>query len=329
VSPDDPRMAFYCLSDDRYFLGAVGLINSLRLVGHSEPILVCDCGLTAEQRGLLEPQATLVRGDPDAPPYLQKTLVPLSHPAEVMVLIDADMIVTRPLTDLIERAAGGGVVAFRNDRDRFVPDWGELLDLGTARRRPYASVGLVVLGSEAGRELLRLMDDRQSRVDFERTYFRDGDPDYAFMYPEQDVFNAILCTRVDPERVAVLDGRLAATPPYRGLRLLDETALRCAYRDGVRPFVLHQFVRKPWLEPMYHGIYPRLLARLLLGDDVAVRVPQAQVPVRMRDGPRARAERTLVNALDLGRWYLGERMPRWVAGRARALRGGQAGGDHR
>ena len=41
--------AFYCVSDDRYFLGAVGLINSLRLVGHSEPIHLLDCGLTAGQ----------------------------------------------------------------------------------------------------------------------------------------------------------------------------------------------------------------------------------------------------------------------------------------
>jgi hypothetical protein len=187
----------------------------------------------------------------------------------------------------------------------------------------------VLLGGRAGREVLELLDDRQRRVDFELTFYGRDAPEYPFRYPEQDVLNAILATSVDPDAVQTLGDRLAAVPPYRGLRLVELRALRCAYPDGVEPYVLHQFIRKPWLEPMYHGIYPRLLARLLLGDDVAVRVPQAQVPVRMRDGPRARAERTLVNALDLGRWYLGERMPRWVAGRARALRGGQAGGDHR
>ena len=26
--------AFYCVADERYFLGAVAMINSLRLVGH-------------------------------------------------------------------------------------------------------------------------------------------------------------------------------------------------------------------------------------------------------------------------------------------------------
>ena len=45
--------AFYCVADERYFLGAVGLINSLRLVGHDEPVYLLDCGLTDAQRELL------------------------------------------------------------------------------------------------------------------------------------------------------------------------------------------------------------------------------------------------------------------------------------
>ena len=45
--------AFYCVADERYFLGAVGLVNSLRLVGHREPIFLLDCGLDDEQRELL------------------------------------------------------------------------------------------------------------------------------------------------------------------------------------------------------------------------------------------------------------------------------------
>ena len=48
-----------------------------------------------------------------APPWLMKTIAPLRHPAEVMVLIDTDMIVTRPFTELIEDAAAGKVAAFR------------------------------------------------------------------------------------------------------------------------------------------------------------------------------------------------------------------------
>ena len=57
------KAAFYCVSDERYFLGAVGLINSLRLVGHTEPIYLLDCGLTEAQRELLAAEVELV----DAP----------------------------------------------------------------------------------------------------------------------------------------------------------------------------------------------------------------------------------------------------------------------
>ena len=57
-------------------------------------------------------------------PHTLKPALPLARPADVMVLIDADMIVTRTLRPLIEDAAEGRVVAFRNHADRFVPEWG-------------------------------------------------------------------------------------------------------------------------------------------------------------------------------------------------------------
>ena len=36
----------------------------------------------------------------------------------------------------------------------------------------------------------------------------------------------------------------AATPPYTGLSVRDLETLRCAYRDGTEPYVIHQFVRQ-------------------------------------------------------------------------------------
>ena len=58
--PARPPVAFYCVSSDAYFLGAVGMINSLRLQGHDEPVYVMDCGLSAPRRELLSPHVTLV-----------------------------------------------------------------------------------------------------------------------------------------------------------------------------------------------------------------------------------------------------------------------------
>jgi hypothetical protein len=284
--------AFYSVVDSRYFLGAVGMLNSLRVVGHREHIYFLDCGLKEDQRQLLAPHATLIPAPTNAPPWLLKAVAPLRHPAEVMVLIDADMIVTRSLTSLVEQASRGKLVAFANSNDRFVPEWGELLGLGEARPRQYVSTCLVFLSGPLGSEVLNLMADMPDRVDFDRTFWRANDRDYPFRYGDQDVFNAILASRVDPGRVVEVEGRLEAVMPFERLRVVDEKTLRCAYDDGTEPYVLHHYLpMKPWLEPTIPGVYTELLVRLLRGSDVAVRAPGRELPPHLRPGLAAAAKR--------------------------------------
>jgi len=313
--------AFYCMSSELYFLGAVGMINSLRLVGHGEPIYVLDLGMTPAHRALLDPHVTLVDSPGDEPPWLLKTVAPLRHPAQVRVLIDADMVVTRPLSPLIDEAASGRTIAVDDNIDRFVPEWGDVLELGPVRERPYVSSGLVVLGGAEGDEVLELVHERRDRIEFERSHFgARSEDDYPLLYLDQDVLNAVLASRPDPALVVTLDARLAPVQPFRGLRVQDEETLRCAYEDGTEPYVLHHYLRKPWLEPMYHGAYSRLLARLLLGDDVAIKVPRDEVPLRMRSGLRARIERRRVDATDLARWYVRDVIPEWIGERTGSRR---------
>jgi hypothetical protein len=291
--------AFYCVSDARYFLGAVGLVNSLRLVGHSEPIYLLDCGLTDAQRELVAGEVTVVRDESETPPWLLKTIVPLRHPAEAMVLIDADMIVTRRLDEPIERARAGRVVAVENDRDRFVPEWGELLGLGRLRRQPYVSSGLVCVGRELGTRILSLMDRLQERVDFDRTFWRRNEPEYPFLYGDQDVLNAIVSSpEVEPDRLVALAHRLAPTPPFRRLRVVDEERMACRYADGggEEPYLLHNFYRKPWLVPMRTNPYSRLLARALSGDGTPLRPPTSSMPIWLRPGPVGAAARLGLDA---------------------------------
>jgi hypothetical protein len=298
---------FYCVADDRYFLGAVGLINSLRLVGHDEPIVLLDCGLRDEQRELLAAEAEILTAPAEAPPTMLKAVAPLARPAEVMVLIDTDMIVTRPLADPIAHAGAGRAVAFENDTDRFVAGWGELLELGPLRRQRYVSFGFLAADGELGLEIMRLLSDRQRFVDFDRTYWRERRiTDYELLYPDQDVLNAILASRVPAERVAVLDKRLAPLPPFDGLRVADEQTLSCEHADGTEPFVIHHWLVKPWLEPTHHGVYSRLLRRLLVGEDLAVRVPPERIPLRFRTGLRAYAARKRVNAAERLRYHVRE-----------------------
>lgn len=306
-----PSVAFYCVADSGYFLGAVGLINSLRLVGHDEPVHVLDAGLSAAQRALLAEQATIVAAPDDAPPWLLKGVAPLARPAEVMVLLDADLIVVRRLDELVERAGGDGsspgrVVAFRNTIDRFVPEWGTMLGLGTSERRPYLCSAAVALARDPGVAILELMEDRRGAVDFARTHWRDNETDYPFLYADQDLLNAVLSTRVPAEQIVDLDHRLAPAIPFEGIGVVDERTLRLAAADGGDPFVIHQQLSpKPWQAPAFDGVYSRLLRRLLGGDDVAIRVPPSQIPLRLRTGPLAYAERRRVDIGQQIRWRLG------------------------
>jgi hypothetical protein len=309
----ESSVAFYCVSDEGYFLGAVGLINSLRMVGHTEPIVLLDCGLTARQRELLGTQATVVTAPGDDPPWLSKTIAPLRHPADLMILVDVDVIVTRSLDELITGAAGGSVVAFENNIDRFVPEWGKLLELGALRRQRYLSSGFIAVAKTPWERTLRLWQDRMRRVEGESTYFARNVPDYPRFYVDQDVLNAILASEVDPKRIMAVENRLLPAIPFEGLTVIDETSLRCAYADGTEPYALHHILpAKPWIASGAGGIYARLLRRLLNGPDVAVRVPRQDIPMQLRAGTLGSAERMRGALREQLRWrvqgFLRERL---------------------
>jgi hypothetical protein len=310
MSGVEPGAAFYCVSDSRYFLGAVAMINSLRLQGHDEPVYLLDAGLTESQRRLLGPHVTVVAPAGDRGPHLQKTIAPLRHRHEVMALIDSDMIVTRPLGELLETAAAGPVVAFCNNVDHFMPEWGELLGLGPLERRPYLCSGFVAMPADPGVEILELMEDRQRRVDYSRTLWVGNDVDYPLLYADQDVFNAVLASR-PADRLVSLDYRLAAPTPFGGLEVSDEIRLRCAYPDGEEPFLIHHLLQsKPWLDPMFHGVFSQLLMRALVGPGLELRVPDQQIPLRLRNGALGRLERRRIHIRDRLGWFARDHLPR-------------------
>jgi hypothetical protein len=310
------RVAFYCVADSRYFLGAVAMLNSLRLVGHRDPAYVVDGGLTDSQREVISGEATVVPAPDDAQAFLLKTVAAVAHPAEVMVLIDADIIVTRSLAELIDRAFRDRVVAVEDRLDRFVPEWGELLGLDPARPRQYVSSSLVFLGGAFGKKVVGLMDEARDRIDMEGAAysgplrgfsleagtFDDAALKHPWCFADQDVLNAILATEPDPERVESLDRRLTATTPFDGVTVEDEKTLQCAYDDGAEPYALHHvFPVKPWLEPTIPGVYSQLMERLLRGRDVAVRVPKQELPEHLRRGLVATAKQAASRARIGGR----------------------------
>ena len=291
--------AFYVVGNSRHFLGLVALVNSLRLVGHNEPIFVADCGLSEADRQRLAGEVTIVKVSAHGAPHLAKAVVPLASPSDVMVLVDADIIVTRSLKELIDTARSGRIVAFADAvAHRFDKSWSALLGLGELRRQPYVNAGLVAIPGSFGAPVLAQVAAGCAQIDVEHTIVGSGSPAYPFYYLDQDVLNAVLASRA-PEQLKVLEHALAPFPPFRGVHLDDETRLRCCYQDGREPFALHHVLRKPWLAPTRRNIYSQLLCRLLLWPDLAIPLRDEDVPQRFRSGGRAWLENRRVDAVCL------------------------------
>jgi hypothetical protein len=291
---DVPPCAFYTVADRRHFIGAVALLNSLRLAGHAEPVFLVDAGLTGPQRGMLAEHVSLLSAPVGMPPVYMAPLGPLARPADVAVIIDADIIVLRLLTPLVESAAHGRVVAFVNDppnHERFFPDWAARLGLGSLRRRPYLNAGLFVVPRPLADRLLGLWLACQEKIDYGRTRYGAADMSDPFYFADQDVVNALLSAELRDDEIACLEHRWAPHTPLRGIRIVDERELICEYPDGSRPYLLHHTLAKPWLQATEPNVYSRLLPRLLFASDVTVKLSPADVPLRLRPGRLASADR--------------------------------------
>jgi hypothetical protein len=292
-------MTVYSISNDRFFLGLVALVNSLRVHGHNDPLVIVDCGLTPRQRALLEPEAMLIRAPADVEPHLLKYVGPMHAPADVMLLID--MIVTRSLTPLIDDVRAGKVVAFTDPLgDRFFESWRELLDLPELRRQPYVNAGFLGLPRGVGLDLLKRLQRDQELIDDGDTIWTGGSPSNPTYFADQDLLNALLASVVPADGVTILDQALAPHPPFAGVHVDDLAAAACSYEHGSAPFILHHMLKqKPWLTPRLATPYSKLLPHLWFGADVAVRVPEDEVPLRFRTGLVAAVERRRATAAAL------------------------------
>lgn len=283
------RCRVYCIASAAYYPGVVAALNSLRLVGHDEAVHVLDCGLLPAQREALTRCATVVEAPRDVPPYMLKWILPASSPAIVSVLLDSDVIVTARLDPLIAAAAGGAVagVADRIVR-RFRPEWGEL-GLGSVEPRPYLNAGVVAVPQGRLGALVESVEHALAAVDLERGMFGSRpDVDDPFYFVDQDALNAVLAAW-PAEASTALEHELAPFPPFAGLRLRDAASLDVAYADGRRPLLLHHVGRKPWLARTRRTVFSELLPRVLLADDVALRLDPSELPLRLRGGAAARA----------------------------------------
>lgn len=307
---------FVTVSDRRFFLGTVGLVNSLRLVGHDERILILDAGLTTQQRSLLEStcevlpvpvELTGAGRDSQFGRALYKPYVRAVDPAGVLVFVDSDMIVTATLIGLIEEAKRGRICAFPAESalTRRFAEWESIFALSAVpRHQVYVNAGLVVVSVSRWPNLVDRWWEACLRFPVEHAKL-PADLSLA-KHPlalyEQDALNAILMSEIPEGVLAVQDPDLAATTHHRDkISILDARELVCFHR-GKQTVLLHHLGReKPWEPAAWRRLrfkaYTTLLSRLLTGVDVPLRPPSASLPIWLRPGLRSRAPRPVLRVL--------------------------------
>jgi hypothetical protein len=304
---------FYTIANAPYFPGLVALLNSLRLNGHGEELVVLDEGLTPEQRGRLEPHATLVRlpGERLSHPALLKPYPAELSPKGIVVLIDSDMIVTRPLTGPLADATAGRISVFTDHEStetRWFAEWERDFELAVPpRRQHYVNAGFVAFSQERWPDLLSRWRRACERIPPERFGLlprllpRRGAMEREPLWAgDQDALNAILMSEVPEEAVAL---RPAHEQPdwLSEVELVDRRTLACSYRGGETSILHFSLAPKPW-EPngwrrARRNAYVELFPRVVLADDVALRLAPEELPPWLRDDARGRAARAGLDAL--------------------------------
>jgi hypothetical protein len=308
-------------------VGAVAMLNSLRLTGNEGELVLLDNGLSDDQRRRLEPHARLepVARETVEWPTLLKPSVHELHREGVAVLIDSDIVVTGPLGDIVDQAAEGAVCAYPDHPEaleRSFEEWIELFGLkAPLRPRTYVNAGFLAVGGELAPTLLRRWWEATERL-IEHHWTPDARNPVRDL--DQDSLNALLMSEVGPEEIRDLPQGMAIPPDIYRTRVVDDRTLASSL-DGLPVRLLHYTgAPKPWDARGWtrarRDAYTELLPRLLFGADVPIQLRPSEVPVWLRPTSGGAAALSALNVANRGIRAVASRTPRVVEDRLRLLR---------
>lgn len=283
-----PDVEFFTISNRSYFPGLVGLVNSLRLGGHGEPVTVLDRGLSRRQKSAVERQCRIVSIDREAVNPCHLTAYPaLLDVPDIVILIDSDALVLDRLEEVIREARNGSICMFRDTDDgRFFREWSDIFQLDQPlRRQPYYQTGLVAFSTRAWPDLLDRWWNVLGRIRHRPTFMEGasmrGDPTSQ---PDQDALNALLMSEYPPGSVHELPSRVnALRNQLPKVEIVDRENMTCRI-DGEPVRILHcSGSPKPWTWTILRGrrpfsCYLPLLRRVLSREDTPIRVPYWLLP---------------------------------------------------
>ena len=307
------KTAFYTIATARYFPGLVALLNSLRLVGHDEELVVLDEGLTPDQRARLEPHATLVTLPSEGPrhPALLKAFPAILEPEGVVAIIDSDMIVTRSLDEALADARAGRIVVFRDHESsmhRWFAEWERDFELAAPpRHQVYVNAGFLAVSQEWWPDFLTRWWKACERIPSSHVAVlprllprRTALARERLWCGDQDALNAILMSEVAADALAVRPDH--EQPDWlTEAEVVDARTLESSYHDEPVSILHFSLGPKPWERNGWRRArrspYVELLPRVLLADDVALRLEPDELPRWLRGDARANAALTALDRL--------------------------------
>lgn len=304
----DRSATVFTLADSGYFVGAVALLNSLRLTGHHHRLVVLDCGLTGDQRARLSGHATVVRLSPElaARTVLAKPFMRELAPEDGVVLwLDADILVTGSLEPYVEGAAQGRICAHPVDRPdqrcRRFPEWAAIFGLtADLRQQVYVNDGCLALSLPRHRALLDRWWDACESIPTGAVFA--GDIESPLWAGDQDALNALLMSELPAGELLLMpEGEAVFPPDVEDVHVIDRATLSCEVGGRTVRIVHYTWVPKPWAPMAWKrarrplaDAYRRLLPRALFEDDVALRVEPREVPLSLRPGLTGGAGRATI-----------------------------------
>jgi hypothetical protein len=317
-------VTYFTVSTHRFFLGTVALLNSLRLTGNAGELVVLDAGLAPDERELLSARATVFTppNAADVHPVVMKTFAHLLQPSGTVAVIDSDIIVTGSLDHVLALARTGRICAYPDVpavRSRWFPEWETTLRLRSPLRRDvYVNSGFVAFSTDHWPHLLERWREACQLIPAHAMWGSRS----PFNAPDQDALNALLMSEIPREALALLpDGEQVVGG---GGRVEDLETLRST-SEGRPAKILHLIDSpKPWEPAGFLRLAPtdyvRLLRRLLLAPDVALRLDPGRVPLWLRPD---RGGELMLRALGAGNRasiWLAYRLPRPFQDGLRRLR---------
>jgi hypothetical protein len=296
---------FFTQADSEFFVGVAAMLESLRHSGNTAPAFVLDLGLRPDERQRVSAVAEVLTLPPEAEglhPRQMKATADLFWSSGIVVLLDADMIVTSPLDDMIE-LANGGKVAVHPDHDittgRQFPEWADAFELAAPLRpQPYVNCTPLAISLDHWPRFFERWRTACLRLPSDW-------PSHGFLgpfgLPAQDAMNALLMSEIPAEAIWIgAKERTVHADALAEVEILDARSLRCRYRDAA-PVVLH-FGGTPkvwegsgWRRIRVGDAYVCLLRQLLFDRDVRIPLRSREVPLWLR--PRGIG---LASALSVG-----------------------------